>query len=106
MQRVLADMQHKLMETSHCFNGAPPEGAASVTIITSACVGGHDVSVWNSFGRANRYSGIQFGPMNSRRACGVAQGAEFVKRFTQAGPSPIFTRSGVNSGESALAISA
>src|SRR5579864_219633 len=99
-------MQHKLMGTSNCAHDAPPEGAFSVTIITRACVHGHDVSVWNSFGRADRYSGIQFGPMNSRRACDVAQGAELVKRFTQAGPSPIFTRSGVNSGESALAISA
>jgi hypothetical protein len=105
-QRVLADMQHKLMGTSNYAHDATPEGAVSVTIVTSGCACEHDVSVWNNFGRANRYSGIQFGPMNSRRACGVAQGAEFVKRFTQSGPSPIFTRSGVNSGESVLAIRA
>ena len=56
--------------------------------------------------QALTYRGIQFGPINSRKACGVAHGAEFAKRFTQSGPSPIFTRSGVNSGESAFAISA
>jgi hypothetical protein len=52
------------------------------------------------------YCGIQLGPMNSRNVSGVAHGAAFVKRFTQAGPAPIFTRSGVNSGDSVLAISA
>jgi len=55
---------------------------------------------------AHRYCGIQLGPISSRKALGVAQGAALAKRFTQSGPAPIFTRSGVNSGESVLAIKA
>ena len=50
--------------------------------------------------------GVQFGPISSRSASGVAHRSECAKRFTQSGPAPIFTRSGVNSGESVLAINA
>ncbi len=48
----------------------------------------------------------QFGPINSRSVSGVAHGAAPAKRFIQSVPAPIFTRSGVNSGDSAFAISA
>ena len=44
--------------------------------------------------------GVQFGPMNSRSLSGVDHGAVPANRLTQAAFSPIFTRSGVNSGDS------
>src|SRR5450759_4387808 len=96
-----------------CQSWAPPsspdsdrqEALPSVTHVTSRCsTEPPNVPTVAVIGQVRRYCGILFGPISSRSAFGVAQGAEFAKRFTQSGPAPIFTRSGVNSGESVLAI--
>ena len=53
-----------------------------------------------------KLQGVQLGPIRARRVSGVAQGALPAYCWTQPGPAPILTRSGVHSGESALAMRA